>query len=83
MRELFGKWMHASGAKFEKRHNQPVGEHLVDREETDFFGNTRHHRAAALIEQSRAPGYVLGPLGLARQEFCRFTGLSIDWEDAP
>jgi hypothetical protein len=71
-RELLGGWFADAGAKQGRRRNQPVGEHIVDKEKGGG-------RVAELIKHPHPYGYNVGPLASARAAFCRWTGLEVDW----
>jgi hypothetical protein len=74
-REALGTWMGKAGAKpVRPRGVHVTGEHMVD-----GIVEGRRVRTARLIEKDRPPGYSLGTLDAAREDFRTFTGLTIDW----
>jgi hypothetical protein len=74
-RELFGKFMASTGAKQQRKRNQPVGEHMVE-----AFSDGHTSRVAELVRHPHPLGYTLGTLADARQAFTEQTGLKIEWE---
>ncbi len=74
-REMLGRFMRKMGARPKRLGLAPVGEHLTD--EPSPFGGS--HRVAEAVEHPRPPGYSLGSLLLAREDFAEATGLSSEW----
>ena len=78
-REAMGKFLASVGPEPARRVNAVIGEHLAD--VTNAYGGTA--RQPAPIIKARGHGYALGSLSVAREAFCKATGLSAAWpEDA-
>jgi hypothetical protein len=83
-REHLGRWFAQTlGAEPARRRNQPVGEHVVEAEQSRRFQGqsiTHHGRIAELITGT-AYGYDLGSLEEARAAFCAATKLNPRWPE--
>ena len=71
-REAMGKFLASVGPEPARRVNAVIGEHLAD--VTNAYGGTA--RQPAPIIKARGHGYALGSLSVAREAFCKATGLS-------
>lgn len=76
-RETLGREMRRLRAKPKRMFNAVVGEHVTDVDVS--FGTTV--RKGALIKRQAPPGYRLGTLQVARDEFTNATHLAVDWDD--
>jgi hypothetical protein len=75
-REDIGKLLVSLGAVAKRLRNAAVGEHFT--EVPSDYGGTK--RKAEPIIQDRSHGYRFGSLAAAREEFTKFTRLTIVWE---
>jgi hypothetical protein len=77
-RETFGRFMReTTGGKSTRPAKVVTGEHMTD--VANSFGGTS--RKAAVVEQERATAYHLGDINIAREAFCRKTGLPSEWPE--
>jgi hypothetical protein len=78
-RVTFGGFMVSLNAISGRFADLPTGEKIADVENP--HGGT-NRKAAVVRHPSRPKGYSLGSLSAARADFCRATGLVIDWGDS-